>query len=148
MDPNNQVPPNANEQPASQMPIYPAQALPQEPSDLPAQPQEVSDKDYLVTFLLSYFLGFFGADRFYLGQTWLGIAKLVTLGGCGIWQFIDTILVLAGVMHDKHNRPLANREKHFKLSLIIFITLFIVGLIINIASSIADQSSFGNLLLR
>lgn len=58
------------------------------------------------TFLLSYFLGIFGVDRFYLGQTGLGIAKLLTLGGCGIWALIDTILIGIGSMKDAEGNPL------------------------------------------
>lgn len=45
--------------------------------------------------LLSIFLGSLGADRFYAGQTVLGILKLLTFGGCGIWSLVDIILILS-----------------------------------------------------
>jgi TM2 domain-containing membrane protein YozV len=57
-------------------------------------------------FLLSYFLGSFGADRFYLGQTGLGIAKLLTCGGFGIWAIIDVILIGMGKMKDAEGNSL------------------------------------------
>ncbi len=66
-----------------------------------------SDKDYLTALLLSIFLGGLGIDRFYLGYTGLGIAKLLTLGGCGIWQLIDLILIAMRNIPDSNNRPLA-----------------------------------------
>jgi len=46
-------------------------------------------KNPTTALILSIFLGAYGIDRFYLGQTGLGIAKLLTCGGCGIWAIID-----------------------------------------------------------
>lgn len=63
-------------------------------------------KDWLAALLLSIFLGTFGVDRFYLGHVGLGIAKLVTFGGCGIWWLVDVILIATGSLRDAEGRPL------------------------------------------
>ncbi len=63
-------------------------------------------KDWLVTLLLSIFVGGLGIDRFYLGYTGLGILKLLTAGGCGIWWLIDLILIVTGSMTDAQGNAL------------------------------------------
>ena len=65
-----------------------------------------SDKDWLTATLLSVFVGWLGVDRFYIGQTTLGILKLITLGGCGIWYLIDIILFAVGNVKDAKGLPL------------------------------------------
>src|SRR5437773_931820 len=67
----------------------------------PATTQPTGGKDWLVALLLSIFLGSLGVDRFYLGYTGLGILKLITCGGVGVWWLVDLILIAAGKMTDK-----------------------------------------------
>lgn len=65
-----------------------------------------SQRSYAVALLLSFFIGYLGVDRFYLGHTGLGVAKLLTFGGCGIWAFIDFILIAVRKVGDAQGRQL------------------------------------------
>ena len=56
--------------------------------------------------LLSAFLGTLGVDRFFLGYIGLGIAKLLTCGGFGVWYIIDLILIAMRKVPDSDGRPL------------------------------------------
>ena len=66
-------------------------------------------KDWLVALLLSIFLGSLGVDRFYLGYVGLGIVKLITCGGLGIWWLIDLIFIATGKMTDSNGNPLVKK---------------------------------------
>ena len=46
-----------------------------------------------VAWIISFFFGAFGADRFYVGNVALGVFKLITFGGFGIWWLIDLFLI-------------------------------------------------------
>jgi len=51
-------------------------------------------KDPVMILLFSAILGYWGVDRFMLGETGLGVLKLVTCGGFGIWYLIDIFLMV------------------------------------------------------
>lgn len=54
---------------------------------------KTKEKKWIAAFLFSLLLGFFGADRFYLGKPVTAVLKLITFGGLGIWVVIDFILI-------------------------------------------------------
>ena len=62
----------------------------------------------LVTFLLWYFLGVFGAHRFYLGKVGTGILYLLTAGLFGFGAIFDGIVILCNGTRDKYGIPVKN----------------------------------------
>lgn len=64
------------------------------------------EKDFLVALILSILVGTLGVDRFYLGYVGLGVLKLLTAGGCGIWWIVDIILIATDKLPDAQGRPL------------------------------------------
>jgi len=49
--------------------------------------------NWVLALIMSIIFGGLGVDRFMMGHVGLGILKLITLGGCGIWWLIDLILI-------------------------------------------------------
>jgi TM2 domain-containing membrane protein YozV len=67
----------------------------------------MSDKKFLPALLLAFFLGAFGAHRFYVGKIGTGVLQLVTCGGAGIWAIVDIIMIATGSFTDKEGRKLS-----------------------------------------
>lgn len=65
-----------------------------------------TDKRILPAFLLCFFLGVFGAHRFYVGKTGTAIVQILTLGGLGIWAFVDFIMIIVGSFTDKNGNKI------------------------------------------
>lgn len=50
-------------------------------------------KDPTISLILSVLVGGLGVDRFYIGDVGLGVAKLITCGGLGVWWIVDLFLI-------------------------------------------------------
>ncbi|GAA4526547.1 TM2 domain-containing protein [Brachybacterium paraconglomeratum] len=134
--------PSYGGQPAPAAPQFAAGAYQGGPStQLPAQRPP---KDFVVAWLLALFLGFLGADRFYRGFVGLGILKLITCGGAGLWTLIDLLLIVLTGGKDSTGQQLAGYEKNKKIAWIVTPIVLVIGLIFggaNLATSGGGEAS-------
>ena len=49
---------------------------------------------HVYTWVLSFFLGIYGVDRIARGQLGLGLLKMFTFGGFGMWYLYDLIVAI------------------------------------------------------
>jgi len=61
----------------------------------------MSEKSRLVSLMLCYSFGIFGAHRFYVGKTGTGIIWLLTLGLFTIGFIVDIIMITIGTFTDQ-----------------------------------------------
>jgi TM2 domain-containing membrane protein YozV len=66
----------------------------------------VSEKGFVPTLLLCFFLGVIGVHRFYVGKIGTGILQILTFGGLGVWSLIDFIMIAVGKFTDKKGLPI------------------------------------------
>lgn len=64
-------------------------------------------KDPIMMLIISWFGGFLGLDRFLIGETTLGVIKLLTGGGCGIWAIVDLFLIMSATKEANFNKLMA-----------------------------------------
>ena len=57
-----------------------------------------------------------GIDRMYMGRVGMGIAKLVTFGGLGVWATVDSIIIAKGNARDGDGNPLIRHHGTDRLS--------------------------------
>ncbi len=85
-----------------------------------ALPGDISPKSRLAATLLAFFLGVFGAHRFYVGKTGTAVVMLILglvgfatvwfflgiifLAAVGIWAFIDFLIAIVGSMRDSEGK--------------------------------------------
>lgn len=63
--------------------------------------QTMQFKDPTTSLIVSLLGGSLGIDRFLIGDTGLGIGKLITCGGLGIWAIIDWFMIM-GATREKN----------------------------------------------
>ncbi len=72
--------------------------------------QALDYKNPTTLLIVSLFVGGFGVDRFMLGQTGLGVAKLLTAGACGVWTIIDWFSVMNRTKEANYNLFMQNAQ--------------------------------------
>ncbi|MGP9536758.1 NINE protein [Brachybacterium sp. AOP43-C2-M15] len=136
-------PPSPNAPHGQRHPGYGPPPAPQSaPSGYPGAPGSVAPvpaqrppKDFVVAWLLALFLGTLGVDRFYRGFVGLGLLKLITCGGAGLWALIDLLIIVVTGGRDSTGQQLAGFERNKRTAWIVTPIVLVVGMIFSLVSS-------------
>lgn len=66
--------------------------------------QTMNYKNPTTLLVISLFLGGLGIDRFMLDEAGLGVLKLITCGGFGIWTIVDWFLIMGKTKEYNYNK--------------------------------------------
>lgn len=110
------------------------------------KPHDTSDKSFIATWLFAWLLGIFGVDRFYLGKVGSGVAKLLTLGGLGIWALVDLIITLTQNATDSQGRKVRGQGRQPMIAWIVTGVLVAIGLITNLTNGVNAVSGSSNVV--
>ena len=61
--------------------------------------------DPVIILIVSLITGPLAVDRFMIGDTGLGVLKLITCGGFGIWMLVDWVIIM-GITRRKNTEKL------------------------------------------
>lgn len=93
---------------------FPSMSLPSIRQQLLALPESrvgqvhgIQFKSPTTAIIISVLVGQLGIDRFYIGETGLGIAKLLTCGGVGIWTLVDWFLIMGRARQRNYEKLVA-----------------------------------------
>lgn len=67
-------------------------------------PEEISNKKRSLALILCMLFGWLGLHRFYVDKHLTALLMMVTLGGFGLWYFIDFVWIIAGTFEDKEGK--------------------------------------------
>lgn len=73
-------------------------------STMDDMPMYRAGKSQQTAAILAGLVGWLGIHRFYLGYPGIGLLQIITLGGFGIWSFVDFIRIITGDLRPRKGR--------------------------------------------